>query len=280
MPPSFSLDHKPQWLGPGLSLESVLSVIALYELDSHVEVVLVGGQSVDVPSVERRLEAMTKISAMSSPLSHVHEKIVYHITSDSHLQRKLEDVVLKSASGEHHSGGEIDSVPTGGVEIVVDPQAISKHLEAYFDQAPTATTLFVLDMDVHSLSFDSTLSALVGHSKRHGLRYTYQSAMETCHQRTFMSSDKPWAWIDINTRGDDIVSWGSGGSGSDLLLPFGEAFNFTDGDKAAGLAGLVHRSGEGLCQFPYALQTSETRMMSVAGTSDNYSRRLQAQQPV
>ena len=65
--------------GAWFSLESP-SVIALYELDSHVEVVLVGGQSVDVPSAERRLEAMTKISAMSSPLSHVHEKIVYHIT--------------------------------------------------------------------------------------------------------------------------------------------------------------------------------------------------------
>lgn len=282
VPPSFSLDHKPQWLGPGLSLESVLSVIALYELDSHVEVVLVGGQSVDVESMKRRLEAMSKISALSSPLSHVHEKIVYHINPDTHLQRKIEDVVLKSSNGAKVRSGDIDTgenFPAEGVEIMVDPQDVSRHLEDYFDQASTATTLFVLDLDVHSLSYDSTLSALVGRGTRHGLPYRYSGASETCHQRAFVSSEKPFAWIDINAIGDDITSRDSDGSGTDLLPTFGMAYNFTSGSaKAAGLAGLVHRSSEGMCQFPYALNAQKSGAQKEAGTSGYYSRHVQSLQ--
>ena len=284
VPPSFSLDHKPKWLGPGLSLESVLSVISLYELDSHVEVVLLGTQSVDIQSVERRLESMSKISAMSSPLSHVHEKIVYHINSDINLHQKLEDVVIKSSSGaNHNSDAKIDTEYSSQAEaeVVVDPQAISKHLEEYFDKATTATTLFVLDLDVHTSSYDSTLSTFIGDGTRHGLRYTYRTASGICRQRTFMSSEKPFAWIDINVRGDDITDGGSDGGGSDLLLPFGMAYNFTSGkEKAAELAGLIHRTGEGMHQFPYALNapTMQGKKGKVTGTSAYYTHRVQALQ--
>ena len=75
VPASFSYDHKSGFEG-NMTLDRVLEVVSQYEVDSHVEVILVGKSFDKGTALMSRLESLAKISAFSSPLSHVHEKIV------------------------------------------------------------------------------------------------------------------------------------------------------------------------------------------------------------
>ena len=131
IPPSFSFDHKSSFEG-NVSLAKVLELVSQYEVDSHVEVILVGrrfgGKQASI--LMDRLESLSRISAFSSPLSHVHEKIVYHVSSDSGLEVKLEQLIL---SHEGYYG--VDE----GI-LIVNPNTVATTLEEYHDKASTATT--------------------------------------------------------------------------------------------------------------------------------------------
>lgn len=270
IPPSFSFDHKSSFEG-NVSLAKVLELVSQYEVDSHVEVILVGrrfgGKQASI--LMDRLESLSRISAFSSPLSHVHEKIVYHVSSDSGLEVKLEQLIL---SHEGYYG--VDE----GI-LIVNPNIVATTLEEYHDKASTATSLFVLDVDVHNSVRPETLSKEISTTGKDSRQnYTYQSHLESCSRRAYIGK-KDFAWLDLSANGD-ILTPGASSNGrqiGEVLPPVIDQYRWARKEEQVSiLASLLHRSAEGFYQFPAHLPVSSVRTGSSTSTSQYYSRRVAA----
>ena len=62
-----------------------------YELDCHVDIYLVG-ESFDsnaVAKVQLFLEGLSDLSVVGAPLPHIHEKLIYHISTAKQLEKKV-----------------------------------------------------------------------------------------------------------------------------------------------------------------------------------------------
>jgi len=92
VPASFSYNHETHDLADA-SFVGVLDLLSSYEIDSHVDVVLVGSQrDFDrkfADALSEKLDTLSTVSAYASPLTYVHEKILYHIALGSTIESKV-----------------------------------------------------------------------------------------------------------------------------------------------------------------------------------------------
>ena len=103
----------------------VSAMIRNYELDCHVDVVLIGESfnSDDVAKVQPFLEDLSDLSFVGAPLPHVHEKLIYHISTAKLLEKK----VLAAISNK------------------VEQEEIISYFQEHHQKSGTGTTLYVLN---------------------------------------------------------------------------------------------------------------------------------------
>ena len=220
IPASFSAVHKTTYLQESTSIESVLKVLSSFEIDSHIEVVLIGSGFTTAikDELQRSLKVLSDVAATTSPLKFVHEQLVYHVSSDVGLDAKLLQKLQPS---------------TEAIEV----QQIGVVLSEYHDYKANPTTIFV----VHSGSLNS---------------YAYNSVIPSCPQRTFLAR-KGFALLDLSARAENIRSTRDGNDHivSDMQFGFLSPPGSQQGSNAMhttvhDLATLIHRSGEALVPFP------------------------------
>ena len=220
IPASFSAVHKTTYLQENTSIESVLKVLSSFEIDSHIEIVLVGNGFTTAikDELQRSLKALSDVAATTSPLKFVHEQFVYHVSSDAVLNAKLL-LHLQPSTG------------------LVDLSLLGHVLTEYHDNAANPTTIFV----IHSGSASS---------------YSYDSTFPSCPQRTFLAR-KGFALLDLSASAEKIRSTSSGNDHivSDMDFTFLGPAGAQQGSSAIhtsvhDLATLIHRSGEALVPFP------------------------------
>ena len=219
IPASFSAVHKTTYLQESTSIESVLKVLSSFEIDSHIEVVLIGSGFTTAikDELQRSLKVLSDVAATTSPLKFVHEQLVYHVSSDAGLDAKFLQKLQPS---------------TEAIEV----QQIGVVLSEYHDNKANPTTIFV----VHSGSLNS---------------YVYNSAIPSCPQRTFLAR-KGFALLDLSARAEKIRSTRDGNDHivSDMqfgfLSPPGTQGSNAMHTTVHDLATLIHRSGEALVPFP------------------------------
>jgi len=239
VPESFSSKGTPSLLEAPPSLAGILSIVSSYELDTHVEVVLVG--SVFDHEVKRalslRLESLSNVAAHSSPLAFVREKLVYHVALGKVLEKDLSALVLQRTEA-------------------VEPARVGAVLAEYHKRASTSTTLFVL----HSF--------LQEQEQQQQQQYAYASELSYCKQHTFIAKDEAFAWMDLSALADTILP---AVQGNDVLPPVHHLYNFGSekNNRLNELSSAIHRAGEALSPFPYPAFSSEAMNgnSSVQGSS-------------
>lgn len=220
IPPSFSAVHKTSYLKENSPIESVLKVLSSYEIDSHIEVVLVGDAFTPaiLDELSRSLKVLSDVAAAASPLKFVHEQLVYHVSSGVGLEAKIRLLLQDKAES-----------------VAIDP--IGEVLGQFHAQSATPTTIFVL----HSGSLNS---------------HKYTGAIPTCPQRTFLAREG-YALIDLSARAEVIRSVAAGNDHivsetefkfltPDRALQSSGAMHTSIHDLAA----LIHQSGEAMVPFP------------------------------
>jgi len=207
-----------------LTIPHRTNLLTATEVDSHIEVVLLGDGIFDaqyVQALQSRLEALGMVSAAASPLRHIHEKLLYHTVIGTTIQKT------------------VGALLRGAEELgTLDPAAMAKILGDYHTRASTGTTLFVLHRQLPA-----------------GITYKYSSnslpnMKQTCWQRTFIAQDASFAWIDISAQASEIQPVIA--EFPVLTTPMQELQFFTkdQGRTIDSLAALIHRSGEAFNQFP------------------------------
>ena len=233
IPKSFTSDHKVAALIDA-SYDVIQRVTSSFEVDSHIEVVLIGElfNKDYVQALKDRLEIFSMISSTSSPLPHIHEKLLYHITLGLSIQKSIAAVFQKAEQNN-----------------VVDPYAIANVLANYHARASTGTTLFILHNKVLS-GGNSSYS------------YKTQSAYTTCLQRTFIAQDASFAWLDVSAHTHELRPAIS--AFPVLVSPMRDLQDGIDdhGHYLNALAALIHQSGEAFNQLP----TPRSGDVSSAGT--------------
>lgn len=243
VPASFSLTHKTSFHSH-LSLDSLLKLLSSYEIDAHVEVVLIGDafdQTVK-EDLSARLEALSALSAFASPMAFVHEKFVFHVVLGKMLEENLAKLIASTPEGS-----------------AIDPISMSQIFMDYHSKASTSTTLFIV---LDSLSDyraggpqEGTYES--GHRAVNRTRsYSYASLLPFCRQRAFIAREHGMAWLDLSASANNIQPSIRGLN----VVPVPDLSNFT-GDKAGlmhALAALVLRSGEALVPFPHPRFRSAT----------------------
>lgn len=227
------------------TLSQVLQLLSRYEVDTHMEVVLIGESfsASTAREINNKLESLSKVAAFASPLSFVHEKIIYHTTSGRILLDSVREIIENKGD---------DSL---------DPSLIDKVFAEYHLSATTTTTLFVLNSSTHSSSFKRS--------------YSYSSFLPHCSQRAFISDDSSFAWLDISATAEDILPYTGRHTMSHSALTGTLTFNLDS------LAALIHASGEALSPFPcpgfrsvdYTLASTATANEVSASSSYYRSRR-------
>lgn len=210
-PPAFSREHKAFSKSNPTSVD-IIHTLSKFEIDSHVEVVLVGKiftESV-AADISRALEVLSTVSSQHSPFQSIHEKLVYHISIGKTLEREIE-----AAFNEHGK--------------VIEPSIVEKLLTDYHNRASTFTTLFILH--------------------RSDITRSYTSSLRFCSQRSFVSPNG-LAWLDLSAHSSEIYP--STVSDNILPVPnFALITNTTAGVSTHELASLIHRSGEALVPIPF-----------------------------
>lgn len=225
---------------PHASLDSVLTLLSRFELDTHFEIVLVG-EVFDADTSHKlalRLESLSKVSAFASPLAFVHEKIIYHTAVGNVLVDSVRDIVQSSKSGS-------------GNNLVVDPTKIGKILAEYHSRAATTTTLFVYHGNHRN-------------SENKAASYSYSSLLPYCSQMTFIARDASFAWIDLSATAQYIQP---AVLGKHILVPpsTGRGTLFDQEGDMDELASLLHTSAEALSPFPHpSFQSAD---FTVGGTT-------------
>ena len=207
---------------PHCSLENVLVLLGRFEVDTHIEVVLIG-EEFDASTgqeLSQRLESLSRqsSSAQTSPLAFVHEKLIFHTTLGNLLLAPVRDIIHVGGRG----GGE-------GGRSTVDPSKVAKVLGEYHSRAATTTTLFV-----HRLNDG-------GGSSSKNSSYSYSSLLPYCTQMAFIARDSSFAWIDLSASAQSIQP---AGKGRHILPPLSSEL------KADEFASLLYSSAEALSPFP------------------------------
>lgn len=219
IPPSFSAVHKTTYLQDNSPIESVIKVLSSFEIDSHIEVVLVGNSftTAVIDELSKSLKVLSDVAAAASPLKFVHEQLVYHVSLGVGLEDKVREIIQKD---------------TNAVSI----DRIGELLGEFHAHAATPTTIFV----IHSGSLNS---------------HIYETKVPTCPQRTYLAK-AGFALIDLSAKAEKIRSTATGNDHviSDTDFSFLEARQQQGGAMSQtsvhDLATLIHRSGESLVPFP------------------------------
>lgn len=214
-PASFSNSDKLKTENTIETFQELLFQLSTYEIDSHIEVVLVGNSFTDaiVRELETVLAHLSRTSAANSPLKFAREKLIYHATSQQSLTQNMNTLIKGSSDRKVH------------------PQAVERMLADYHLRAHTTTTLFVVLMNINNAA--DTYS-YVTHA--HGAK---------CRRNTFISA-AGFAWMDLTAEIDQISPQYAHRS-----LPTVEYFYAdTISKEIDRLATVIHRSGESLHAFP------------------------------
>jgi hypothetical protein len=83
IPSSFSSAHKTSYLSENSPIESVLKVLSSFEIDSHIDVVLIGESftSKMVDELSNLLLLLSDVASAASPLKFVHEEVIVSVSS-------------------------------------------------------------------------------------------------------------------------------------------------------------------------------------------------------
>lgn len=220
IPPSFSAAHKTTYLQENSPIESVIKVLSSFEIDSHIEVVLIGDTftSAMVGELTSSLQVLSNVAVAASPLKFVHEKLVYHISIGYGLEEKIRQKIA------------------GSYNNLISPNVLGELLSEFHTHGATSTTFFVL----HSGSLNS---------------HTYLGKLPTCPQRAFLSKEG-FALLDLSAHAFNIRNTGE----SHDHITSETEFPFLDSVKGISnnamhtslhdLATLIHRSGEAMVPFP------------------------------
>ena len=250
VPASFSYDHKEYTIGE-VSLKSILQIIGSYEVDSHMEVVLIGEafDSVYEKELSDNLEELSLLSSFASPLLHIHEKIIYHVSYESSMTKKISEVL--SSSQQQQKDNNRDVMMDG-----IDPSLVTSELSKYHQHGSGSTSLFVIQSKTKSTSFLGLGSTMQEeeHFYKSPLSIDGEESDYLCKKKSFVGDTSAFAWIDLTAQ----ESW---------IIPRGQAENVlyspsvqewiemaeNRNEHIHSVANLVHRSGEHFFSFPVFL---------------------------
>jgi len=211
IPESFEDNHKRLYQKE-ISTSQLLKLLSLYEIDSHIEVVLIGKafNYKIAEDLSKTLEILSSTSRKFTPLRYVHEKLIYHVTISNSLEKQIYDIIESNN--------------------VIETNKITNLLTDYHIRATTTTTLFIM------------------HFNDKAGNYSYASPLSFCSQRAFISTTG-YAWLDLSAKASVITP--SYIEDNILLTPDLSKLVFTSKiSHLYELASLVHRSGEALIPFP------------------------------
>ena len=200
IPTSFSSQHKTTYLPNNPSLDAVLKVLSNYEVDTHVEVVLVGKvfSQNTASELSSKLEYLSTLSAHGSPFSFVHEKLIYHTSLGNVLDDSLAKLIDRKSNKMNNNFIRKNNVNNNAnVSIIIDAADVGKLLADFHFRASTQTTLFVL----HS---SATTDKSLKDNDDLGGAYSYKSALPYCTQRAFIACNDGFAWIDLTAKATNI----------------------------------------------------------------------------
>jgi hypothetical protein len=214
--------------------DQLLSILRRYEIRTHIEIVLIG-QSFDevwTKQLSQALMPLAQVSFLGSPMTFVHEKIIYHCSRDPRLEKQLQMAI----SG-YINEDAVNSSRAHSTRAAVDPAALEALLAQHRTGLTTATTLFVLNIP-----------------SKWPYQYKYIGTGETskCVRSTFVSG-RGFAWIDLQSIQSEILPRTDDG----LSSPFpGFWTSIKDGKRSNSslglmeLASFVHTSVEALTPMP------------------------------
>lgn len=227
---SFSLQQKNT--SSNLLSTSLWNEISSFEIDSHLEVVLVGDlfdigkDGYDITNdLTATFDTLSNVATKYSPYFNVHEKLIFHFS-----RSKLIENEIKKRFKNHL------------LNNTIDPSIFYNTFKEYHHQSSVATTIFILH-----ISMEST--------------YSYSENLFSdinCNQRTFIANEG-FAWIDLNVRESNVIPL----KPVDNIIPEPIFFN-TPKNKLSyyknkspatyyELTTLIYRSGEALLPFPISL---------------------------
>ena len=240
IPSSFSTAHKTSFLRENSPIESIIKVLSSYQIDSHIEVVLVGNifESAMVGELSSSLKVLSDVAAAASPLKFIHEELVYHVSMGGGLEQKIRERIQDNPNS-------------------VSTDAIGEMLSEFHSHAATATTIFVIHL---------------GNVSSH----TYSSKVANCPQRAFLAK-KGFALLDLSAQAlilrstdnshDHILSETDFPLFNSLVQNSGTISMHT---SIHDLASLIHRSGEAIVPFP--IFSSDLALMGDASASTGRKR--------
>ena len=240
IPSSFSSAHKTSYLQENSPVESIIKVLTSYQVDSHIEVVLVGDafQSAMVGELSSSLKVLSDVAAAASPLKFVHEELVYHISVGGGLEQKIRDRISLNSNS-------------------VSVKAIGEVLSEFHSHAATATTIFVVHL--------GNLSS-----------HTYSAKIANCPQRAFLAKTG-FALLDLSARAAILRSTDNSNDHiiSEMEFSFLNSVQKTSHSNAMhtsihDLASLIHRSGEAIIPFP--IFSSDIALLGDASASTGRKR--------
>mmetsp|Transcript_2267 Transcript_2267/g.3480 ORF Transcript_2267/g.3480 Transcript_2267/m.3480 type:complete len:701 (+) Transcript_2267:114-2216(+) len=136
VPSSFSSMQKQNSIRA--SVESILKMLQYFEVDSHVDVVLLGSSFSQsfVRDVTSYLSHLSRMGYVGSSLEYVHEKFVFHVG----MSRQLESSLLLDIEG--------------GAQLNDD--SLSSHFKRHHYKATTGTTIFILNFPTYDMMISDT----------------------------------------------------------------------------------------------------------------------------
>lgn len=226
-----------------VDLQNVINILRSFEIDSHIEIALVGDTFTErfARELTTSLELLSSMSTIFTPLDYVHEKLVFHVGLARTIEPDIKDIFMRGASDATHEG-----------RIILDPDSMGNVLAEYHRRAATPTTLFILQM-----------GPLTG-------TYSYKSVMPYCTQRAFISASG-FAWLDLSALAFVV---GPSSPGNDIL-PYPDLSNLQPSSRAHELASLIFRSGEALVPFPFSRYDMEKLSSSQLYSSSTLALKFQ-----
>ena len=96
LPESFSLSHKKVDVADDSSNNYINTLLNKYELDTHIEIVILGddiNDSKEIKTIEFALDHLSSMSTLGSPLKHTHEKYIYHLSTPQGLKDSIFNII-------------------------------------------------------------------------------------------------------------------------------------------------------------------------------------------
>jgi len=211
IPESFQDNHKRSYQ-KDITTSNLLKILSLYEIDSHIEIVLLGKifNYKVAEDLSKTLDILSSTSRKFTPLKYVHEKLIYHVTISTSLEKQIYDIIA--------------------LNNTVKEENISKLLSDYHIRATTTTTLFIMYFeDIYG-------------------NYSYISPLSYCSQSAFIASSG-YAWLDLSSK-TSIVTPTFIEKDIVLVPDFSKLVLSGKKSNLYQLASLIHRSGEALIPFP------------------------------